>query len=143
MLALELAKGGELFDTIMYSGHFPEPVARTVFRQLLSTLKVRDWGFGGVGSCYVEYACSHFLSRPRSRLMVMSMFKCLNPDVCDRHNPPLPKKKQYCHERNIFHRDIKLENLLLDDNFQLKVRIYNMGEGPIHTAPLLGSVKST
>ncbi len=32
LLALELAKGGELFDFIAEAGTFTEPVARTYFR---------------------------------------------------------------------------------------------------------------
>lgn len=36
---------------------------------------------------------------------------------------------QYCHERGVYHRDIKPENLLLDANYQLKVRGF-----PKHTA---------
>ena len=49
MLALQLAEGGELFDFMMYTGHFAEPVARTLFRQLLSALQVRKYnGFGGL-----------------------------------------------------------------------------------------------
>ncbi len=32
MVALELAKGGELFDFIAESGNFSEPVARTYFK---------------------------------------------------------------------------------------------------------------
>lgn len=35
LLVMELATGGELFDFMMYTGCFPEPIARTYFQQLL------------------------------------------------------------------------------------------------------------
>mmetsp|Transcript_42223 Transcript_42223/g.132218 ORF Transcript_42223/g.132218 Transcript_42223/m.132218 type:complete len:196 (-) Transcript_42223:2283-2870(-) len=38
MLVIELAGGGELFDFMMYTGAFPEEVARTYFRQMMSAL---------------------------------------------------------------------------------------------------------
>lgn len=34
VLVLELAVGGELFDFMMYTGAFPEVIARTYFRQV-------------------------------------------------------------------------------------------------------------
>lgn len=34
ILVLELAVGGELFDFMMYTGAFPEIIARTYFRQV-------------------------------------------------------------------------------------------------------------
>lgn len=34
ILVLELAVGGELFDFMMYTGAFPEVIARTYFRQV-------------------------------------------------------------------------------------------------------------
>jgi serine/threonine protein kinase len=38
LLVIELATGGELFDYMMYTGQFPEPIALAYFRQLLSAL---------------------------------------------------------------------------------------------------------
>lgn len=38
ILVLELAVGGELFDFMMYTGAFPEVVARTYFLQVRSHL---------------------------------------------------------------------------------------------------------
>lgn len=35
VLVLELAVGGELFDFMMYTGAFPEVIARTYFGQVL------------------------------------------------------------------------------------------------------------
>ncbi|CAM9752335.1 unnamed protein product, partial [Sphacelaria rigidula] len=40
ILVLELASGGELFDFMMYTGAFPEVVARTYFLQMLSALEM-------------------------------------------------------------------------------------------------------
>eukprot|EP00752_Nemacystus_decipiens_P017568 g15743.t1 len=40
VLVLELAVGGELFDFMMYTGAFPEVIARTYFRQMLSALEM-------------------------------------------------------------------------------------------------------
>ncbi|CAM9347030.1 unnamed protein product [Pylaiella littoralis] len=40
ILVLELAVGGELFDFMMYTGAFPEVIARTYFRQMLSALEI-------------------------------------------------------------------------------------------------------
>ena len=39
MLVLELAEGGELFDYLMYSGHFDDRIARSYFRQLVLALE--------------------------------------------------------------------------------------------------------
>lgn len=38
ILVLELAVGGELFDFMMYTGAFPEVIARTYFAQVSLTL---------------------------------------------------------------------------------------------------------
>jgi serine/threonine protein kinase len=35
MIVMELARGGEFFDFMMYTGAFPEPIAKTFFRQLI------------------------------------------------------------------------------------------------------------
>eukprot|EP00904_Undaria_pinnatifida_P011192 jgi/Undpi1/7202/HiC_scaffold_22.g09676.m1 len=40
ILVLELAVGGELFDFMMYTGAFPEIIARTYFLQMLSALEM-------------------------------------------------------------------------------------------------------
>lgn len=40
ILVLELAVGGELFDFMMYTGAFPEVIARTYFRQVRLVLLV-------------------------------------------------------------------------------------------------------
>ncbi|CAM9201740.1 unnamed protein product [Phaeothamnion confervicola] len=40
VLVLDLAGGGELFDFMMHTGAFPEPVARAYFLQLLSALEL-------------------------------------------------------------------------------------------------------
>jgi hypothetical protein len=41
---LQLASGGELFDFMMYTGHFQEHVARTLFGQLADALHVSREG---------------------------------------------------------------------------------------------------
>lgn len=41
ILVLELAVGGELFDFMMYTGAFPEVIARTYFRQVRDTAVAR------------------------------------------------------------------------------------------------------
>ena len=38
-MALELAKGGELFDYLLVTGRFEEPVARYFFKQLIDGLE--------------------------------------------------------------------------------------------------------
>jgi len=40
VIGLEMAKGGELFDFMMYTGSFSEILARTFFKQLLSALSI-------------------------------------------------------------------------------------------------------
>ncbi|ETW01532.1 CAMK protein kinase [Aphanomyces invadans] len=44
LVVLELATGGELFDFMMFTGHFSEEIARTYFRQLVS----------GLHACHVQ-----------------------------------------------------------------------------------------
>jgi serine/threonine protein kinase len=39
MLDIEMAEGGELFNFLMYTGQFPENIARTYFRQLIAGLE--------------------------------------------------------------------------------------------------------
>ena len=34
--------------------------------------------------------------------------------------------KKYIHEQGLIHRDIKLENLFLDDNFNIKIGYFNV-----------------
>lgn len=40
LIVLELAQGGELFDFMMHTGCFPENIARTFFRQLISGVEM-------------------------------------------------------------------------------------------------------
>ena len=39
LLPLRVAAGGELFDFLMFTGRFPEHIARTYFQQLLAGLE--------------------------------------------------------------------------------------------------------
>lgn len=71
MLVVEYASGGEIFDFMMYTGAFPEHIARTYCHQLFGALR-------------------------------------------------------YCHENNIYHRDVKPENLLLTDRYQLKIADFGL-----------------
>jgi serine/threonine protein kinase len=65
-IALELARGGELFDYIAQTGHLSMEATRFYFKQLIDALS-------------------------------------------------------FIHTNGYVHRDLKLENLLLDENFNLKV----------------------
>ncbi len=65
-IVMELATGGELFNFLLYTGVFSEPMARFYMQQLMIGL-------------------------------------------------------QACHEKNVCHRDVKGENLLLDENLNLKI----------------------
>ncbi|XP_078446446.1 CBL-interacting serine/threonine-protein kinase 14-like [Wolffia australiana] len=80
-LAMDLAKGGELFSKLA-AGRLPEDLSRRYFHQLISA----------VG---------------------------------------------YCHARGVFHRDLKLENLLLDEKGDLKLADFGLGAarpaGPLRT----------
>lgn len=57
-LVLELAAAGELFDFIMHTGRFPEPVARSFFKQLLSAM----------AQCH-NYGVSHRDLKPENVLL--------------------------------------------------------------------------
>jgi len=70
-IVFELAERGQLFDYILQSGEFSEPVARYYFKQLLEGL-------------------------------------------------------EYTHNSGISHRDLKLENLLVDSNYNLKIADFGL-----------------
>ena len=45
-IIVQIAEGGELFDIVLETGSFPEPLARFYFRQFMDGLKhVHDMGF--------------------------------------------------------------------------------------------------
>lgn len=66
LMVLELCQGGTLFDVLYYTGRFTEPLARTLFKQVLSGVEA-------------------------------------------------------CHHAKIGHRDIKAQNIVLDQNYQCKL----------------------
>lgn len=70
-LIMEFAKGGELFNYLMYSGCFSEVMARSYFRMIISAL-------------------------------------------------------DHCHKEGVTHRDIKAENILLDEDFNLKLADFGL-----------------
>ena len=86
-IVMELARGGELWEYIAYSGRLSEDLSRYYFHQLIETL-------------------------------------------------------QFLHSNGVIHRDIKSENTLLDDNFNLKVADFGFTtyqeEGSFHKT-LLGT----
>ena len=43
LMELEFAEGGELFNFLMYTGCFPEDIARTYFQQLVTGLAQSSW----------------------------------------------------------------------------------------------------
>ncbi|KAK8631307.1 hypothetical protein V6N13_080061 [Hibiscus sabdariffa] len=62
-------------------------------------------------------------------------------DLCRRYFQQLIRAIEFCHSRGIYHRDLKLENLLLDQNWNLKVTDFGLGalsehvrqDGLLHT----------
>ncbi|GMJ01637.1 SOS3-interacting protein 4, CBL-INTERACTING PROTEIN KINASE 11, PROTEIN KINASE SOS2-LIKE 5 [Hibiscus trionum] len=62
-------------------------------------------------------------------------------DLCRRYFQQLILAIGFCHSRGVYHRDLKLENLLLDQNWDLKVTDFGLGalsehvrhDGLLHT----------
>lgn len=54
----------------------------------------------------------------------------LSENLCRRYFQQLVAAVGYCHSRGVFHRDLKLENLLLDDNGDLKVSDFGLSAIP-------------
>ncbi|KAJ1419231.1 Serine/threonine-protein kinase, active site [Sesbania bispinosa] len=65
----------------------------------------------------------------------------LTEDLSRRYFRQLISAVKYCHSRGVFHRDLKLDNLLVDDNMDLKVTDFGLGaiqeqirsDGMLHT----------
>ncbi|KAI4302648.1 hypothetical protein MLD38_038368 [Melastoma candidum] len=50
----------------------------------------------------------------------------LNEDLCRRYFQQLISAVGYCHSGGVFHRDLKSENLLLDENWDSKVSDFGL-----------------
>lgn len=83
-MALEYAKHGVIFDTIVQTGAFSESIARYYFHQLVDAV-------------------------------------------------------EYMHKKGIVHRDIKLENILIDENFDLKLTDFGFSDYEITSEKAKGS----
>ena len=83
-MALELAKGGELFDYIFQTGRFSEKIARFYFLQLLDSL-------------------------------------------------------EYIHSKGVSHWDIKLQNILLDEKYNLKLADFGFSSKTATNSTFKGS----
>lgn len=60
----------------------------------------------------------------------VSNYGRLSENLCRRYFQQLISAVGYCHSRGVFHRDLKLENLLLDENGDLKVSDFGLSAIP-------------
>uniref|UniRef100_W5NBZ0 non-specific serine/threonine protein kinase n=1 Tax=Lepisosteus oculatus TaxID=7918 RepID=W5NBZ0_LEPOC len=90
-LIMEYASGGEVFDYLVSHGRMKEKEARAKFRQSRSWISVQK----------IKASAAHH-------------------DLCFSLTQ-IVSAVHYCHQKNIVHRDLKAENLLLDADSNIKI----------------------
>ena len=52
---------------------------------------------------------------------IVSLTGAFDDDLCRHYFQKLVTAVDYCHQMGVTHRDLKLENIMLDENFELKL----------------------
>ncbi|RXI07197.1 hypothetical protein DVH24_026333 [Malus domestica] len=115
-IVMEYAAGGEMFERISNAGRFSEDEARFFFQQLIS----------GVSYCHAMVSKSSFW------LCLRFMYFSIGCGLDDLFELSLSLLKQVCH------RDLKLENTLLDGSPAPRLKICDFGyskSSVLHSQP--------
>ena len=129
-IAMEYAAGGELFDRIVKAGRFSEDEARFFFQQLISG---------------VQYCHSQVSSARKDTLMDWSLLDMISSGILSIiHIIPSSIIHVLVHHtqctmrlQGVCHRDLKLENTLLDHHPAPRLKICDFGYSKVTTSPLL------
>lgn len=106
---MELAEGGEVFEHLLYGGAYPEGK--------------EEEGLLLLGRSLRPAPTPHRSISPRPPLTPPPPAP---PGVAKELFRQLLDALAYCHEKCIYHRDVKDENLLFDEDFHLKLADFGL-----------------